>query len=138
MRLFCLILWTAAAAAQAPRIGVIDFLGRRQVPEAALRQALGVKEEEALPGSKGDVEEALEKVKGVVRARLEAICCEEGKAILYVGIEEKGAPHFEYHLPPGGGVRLPEEVHQAYAQFLAAVGRAVRSSTASRHKASAR
>jgi len=121
-----LVLLAAAATAQAPRVGVIDFHGPRKVSEALLRKALGVREGDPLPRSKGEVEGALETVPGVVRARLEATCCEDGKAILYVGIEEKGAPHFDYHQPPDGEARIPDEIHGAYARFLASVHEAAR------------
>lgn len=112
----------------APRVGVIDFYGRRKASVEALRTALGVAEGDPLPRSKGDVEEALETVPGVVRARMEAACCDEqGRAILYVGIEERGAPHFEYNAPPVGEARLSAEIHDQYAAFLEAVQKAIRS-----------
>jgi hypothetical protein len=109
-----------------PRIGIIDFHGRRKVSEDQLRKALGVREGDPLPRSKGDVEETLEQVPNVVQARLEATCCDEGKAILYVGIEEKGAPHFDFHAAPAGIAMLPNEIHDEYARFLSAVNLAVR------------
>jgi len=112
--------------AQAPRIGVIDFYGRRTVPEEKLRAALGAKEGDPLPKSKGDVEESLEQVPNVVHARLEATCCEDGKAVLYVGIEEKGAPHFNFLTPPVKPTLLPHEIHDEYTAFLSALGLAVR------------
>jgi hypothetical protein len=114
------------AYAQAPEIGIIEIYGLRQVSESRVRQALGVKVGDALPRSKGDTEEAIEKVPGVVRARLEAACCEEGKAILYVGIEEKGAQRFEFRDPPREPVVLPEEVHDTYVRFLTALAEVVR------------
>lgn len=104
--------------AQAPRIALIDFYGLRKLSAEELRKALGVREGDPLPPSKGDAEERLEQVRGVVRARLEAVCCEDGGAILYVGIEERGAPHFDYRLPPSGAVTLPEEITQLYERFL--------------------
>jgi hypothetical protein len=119
------------AWAQPPQIGVIDFYGRSSVKESDLRNALGVKEGDPLPKSKGDVEERLEAVDKVVRANLEAACCEDGKAILYVGIEEKGAPHFEYNGPPAELLKLPQAVHDEYVAFLSAVGLAVRSGNTS-------
>ncbi len=121
-----LFLLLAAELLAQPRIGIIDFYGRRKVSEEQLRKALAAKEGDPLPRSKADVEEALEHVPGVVQARLEATCCTEGKAILYVGIEEKGAPHFDYNAPPLGTVKLPAEIHFEYEKFLAAVGLAVR------------
>jgi hypothetical protein len=125
-----LLLAQALTLAQVPRIGVIDFYGVRTVSDEKLRRALGVREGEALPPSKSMVEERLEQVSGVVRARLEAVCCEDGKAILYVGIEEKGAPHFNFRTPPNSEVRLPDQVVETYRQFLEALDRAVRSGDA--------
>ncbi len=134
MRHFLTLALSIAAAlplaAQVPQVGIVDFHGLRTIDEATIRRALPFKEGDPLPKSKGDIEEALESIRGVVRARLEAVCCDEGKAILYVGIEERGAPHFDYSAAPSGEVRLPEEVHGAYAAFLAAAGRAARSGNA--------
>ncbi len=118
-------------AAQAPQIGIVDIYGLQKTSEQAVRKKLGLGEGDPLPRSKGDVEIALESLPGVVRARLEAACCEHGKAILYVGIEEKGAAHFDYRQPPEGITRLPEEIHHAYAHFLSAVAQAARRGEAS-------
>ncbi|MCS6954444.1 MAG: hypothetical protein RMK57_14385 [Bryobacterales bacterium] len=107
-----------ALCAQAPRIALIDFYGLRKVSAEQLRKALGAREGDPLPPSKGDAEDRLEQVRGVVRARLEAVCCEDGGAILYVGIEEPGAPHFDYRLPPSASVTLPEEITRLFEQFL--------------------
>lgn len=125
---FCLLaaLLTGLLLAQAPRIGIIDFYGRQNVAEAKLLKALGKQPGDELPRSKGDAEEQLEQVEGVVRANLEAACCEDGKAILYIGVEEKGAPHFDFNAPGAEAVLLPREVHDEYVAFLASVGLAVR------------
>ena len=125
----------ASTSISAPRVGVIDFYGRSKVSEELLRKALGFAEGEAMPRSKGDVEEALESVKGVVSARLEATCCEDGKAIIYVGLEEKGAPHFDYNPSPIGESRLSDEIHMAYGAFLVAVQLAIRSGPVQEHLA---
>lgn len=113
-------------SAQAPRIGVIDFYGLRHVSEKRLREALAVREGDPLPASKGDVEERLGRVAGVVRARLEAVCCEGDRAILYVGIQEREAPHFEFRPEPSGEATLPEAVTDSYRFLLAALLRAAR------------
>jgi hypothetical protein len=69
-----------AAPAQAPGpgkgpvIGTLDFYGLRKVTEAKVRQALGVREGDPLPSSKGDVEERLDAIPGVVESHLEAVC----------------------------------------------------------------
>ena len=104
--------------AQVPRISVIDFYGLRKVPESRLRQALGAREGDPLPASKAEAEDRLERVDGVVEARLEAVCCEAGGAMLFVGIEEKGAPHFEWHAAPASSVLLPAEIVETYRSFL--------------------
>src|SRR4029077_11885738 len=57
---------------------------------------------------------------------LEAVCCENGAVILYVGVEERGAPHFELHSEPEGDAVLPDEVASAYRRFLDAFNDAVR------------
>ncbi len=124
--IFGALLLVARAGGQAPEIGLIEIYGLRQVPAAKVRQALGVTVGDPLPRSKADTEEAIEKVPGVVRARLEAACCEEGKALLYVGIEERGAARFEFRDPPKEPLLLPEEIHDTYVRFLTALGEAVR------------
>ena len=122
--LYFIVLLPGLLAAQAPRIGIIDFYGADKTSHAQLRKALNVREGDPLPASKGDVEERLEAISGVARAQITAACCEAGKAILYVGLEEKGAPHFDYREPPSGEAALPEEIARAYTNFIGAVGQA--------------
>jgi hypothetical protein len=86
---------TLLPAQSVPRIAIIDFYGLNRVPESRVRQVLGVKEGDQLPPSKGGTEERLDSITGVVESHLEAVCCEAGNAILYVGIEERGATHFD-------------------------------------------
>lgn len=127
MKLILVVCLAAAtAAAQNPVVGIIDFYGFREVSETRAREVLGVSEGGELPSSRIDAEEALEQIPGVVRARILATCCEDGEAILYVGIEEKGAPHFDFRDPPSELVVLPEEVHDTYVHFVAALEEAVR------------
>jgi hypothetical protein len=112
---------------QGPKIGTINFYGLHKVPEARIRKALGVAEGGSLPSSKGEVEERIADVPGVVQAHLEATCCDEsGQAILYVGIEEKGAPHFDLRTPPEVEIELPEAITINYREFLLAVAEAAR------------
>lgn len=116
----------APGAGKGPLIGTIDFYGLRKVPEAKVRQALGIREGDALPPSKGDVEGRLDAIPGVVESHLEAVCCDNGKITLYVGIEERGAAHFELHDVPDGDAALPEEIDAAYRRFLDAYAAAAR------------
>lgn len=112
------LLFCGVTNAQVPRIGVIDFFGLHKVPPAKLRQALGAREGDPLPASKGDAEGRIDDVPGVVESHLEAVCCDAGNVILYIGIEEKGAPHFELREPPDDDVRLPDEIKAQYHRFL--------------------
>jgi hypothetical protein len=106
-----------AALAQVPRIDVLDFYGLHKTPESAVRQALGAKESDPLPASKGDAEERIDGVTGVVESHLEAVW-DAGKTILYVGIEERGAPHFELREAPEGDMKLPEVMTTEYRHFI--------------------
>jgi len=127
------LLATRAAALEAqtpPRIGLIDFYGLHKVPEAKIRQALGVREGDFLPRSKGDAEEKIDAVSGVVESHLEAVCCDGDKVILYVGIEERGAAHFDIRDAPEGGegsdAKLPGEVLSTYHRFQETLAAALR------------
>jgi hypothetical protein len=111
---------------QAPTIDAIDFYGLHKVPESKVRQVLGAREGGPFPASKGETEERLDDISGVVESHLEAVCCVRGKTILYVGIEERGAPHFELREPPDGELVLPEEITTTYRRFLEASSAAAR------------
>jgi hypothetical protein len=108
----------ACAADLTPRIGAIEIYGARKVPQKKIREVLGVEEGSILPASRGDVEERLDKMHGVVAARLEATCCTQGKMILYVGVQEGDAPQAEFHPPPTGDMVLPAEITSTYQDFL--------------------
>jgi len=116
--LFFLI--ASSLSAQDLRVGVIDFYGLRKISESQIRKVLGVREGDLLPASKGDAETKLDQISGVVESHLEAVCCDAGRTILYVGIEERGATHFDLRAPPEGAVVLPEEIVTAYGRFLEA------------------
>lgn len=115
------------ASAQVPQVGEIELYGLRKLREASVRRALDVRPGDLLPPSRGDLEERLEGINGVVRARVEAVCCEEGKAVLFVGLEERGAPHFAFRSHPSGAAGLlPEEILKTYTELLAALEAAAR------------
>ncbi len=79
-----------------------------------------------MPPSKALLEERLESLPEVVRARLEAVCCHDGGAILYVGIEEKGAPRFTFRYPPRANLTLPPALIETYRGFVRALEEAAR------------
>lgn len=129
MRLFTILVFSLALlfGGQAPRVASINFYGLDHVKEDRVRKALGVEEGQTLPGSKSDLEERLEAVSGVVRANIEAVCCEAGGGVtLNIGIEERGARHFELRDPPEGNDTLPETVMENYNRFLGALAEASR------------
>jgi hypothetical protein len=116
---------SCALRAQAPRIDALDFYGLRKTTEAQVRAAIAVKEGDPLPASKGDAEERLDQIPGVVESHLEAVY-DAGKMILYVGLEERGAPHFELREAPEGDMRLPEKIGAEYRGFVEASAAASR------------
>ena len=119
--LFLSIVTAALLSAQAPRVDDIECYGLHKLSEQKLLHTLHVKPGDPLPASKGDLEDELEQIPGVVLARVEAVCCDQGKTTLFIGIEEKGAPHLAFRSPPSGGAVLPEDVTNTYQKFLEAV-----------------
>lgn len=111
--------------AQAPRVDIIDFYGLHKTPEAKVREAIGVKEGDPLPPSKGDVEERLDTIPGVAESHLEAVY-DSKKMILYAGVEERGAPHFDIREAPEGDMKLPEAMTKEYRTFVEAAAAASR------------
>jgi hypothetical protein len=120
----------AAQARQPPKIGEINFYGLRKLTPDKVLAALTIKPGDLLPPSKGDLEERLGELAGVVDARIEAVCCEGPNTTLFIGVEERGAPHFDTHGVPVGSATLPEELMSQYRDFLAAVARAAHSGNA--------
>ena len=109
-----------------PTIGIIDFYGLNKIPEDRVRKTLGFQEGDAFPRSKAEVEEHLDTLSGVVESHLEAVCCEAGKLVLYVGLEERGAPHFDLREAPEREVALPLQIVTAYRGLRDALEAAAR------------
>lgn len=114
----------ALPLAAQPKLSVIEIYGIRKVNRQRVLKSIDATVGGALPKSKGDLEEKLESVDGILRARLEAFCCEQGGTILYVGIEERGAPAFQFKVWPEKEVELPSEIVSAWNDFTAALSRA--------------
>ena len=47
---------------------------------------------------------------GQFTSSTQGVCCDGGKTLVYVGIEEKGAPALRFNPAPKGKARLPDEV----------------------------
>lgn len=100
-----------------PRLGIIEIYGAHKIPVEKIRKALGAQEGGPLP-SREDAEDRIDKLPGIVASRIEAACCDQRSMILYVGVQEKDAPHFEFHPAPTGDVTLPVELTGNYHAFL--------------------
>ena len=127
MKFFWLFLLPAALAADSgPRVRSVDYYGLRKIPTIRIQKVVGVNAGDPLPPSKGDLEDRLEKIPGVVLARVEAVCCEGPDSMLFVGIEERGAPHFALRSAPTGEAALPPEIVESYRELLKDVEDAAR------------
>jgi hypothetical protein len=119
-----LALAAGLASAQAPKIGEINFYGLRKVSGEKLLSTLAIRPGDPLPPSKGDLEERLGEVAGVLDARIEAVCCQGPGAALFSGIEERGAPHFSTRGEPAGSAVLPDDLLAQYRDYQSATARA--------------
>ena len=118
------LVWCCCASAQAPAVGEIEFYGLRTLTPEKILSAVKLKAGDPIPPSKGELQDRIADLPNVVLARVEAVCCRGKDVILFIGIEEKGAPHPAFLSPPAGDARLPDEVVNSYRLFLGAVQRA--------------
>ncbi len=107
------------------QVGIIDFYGLRQVSESEARGALTVMEGDTIavdvsapPPFAKESERRLMALTGVVSARVLVNCCDAGRLVVYVGIEEPGRPAPRFRTPPRGNIRLPDDVVQAGEDFV--------------------
>ena len=112
-----------AAYAQAPVVGDINLYGLRKVAAEKILKTARLEPGSPIPPSRGEMEDNLGEIPGVVMARVEAVCCDGPSAIVFVGVEEKGGPHAAFRTPPAGDAALPGELIDSYHQFLLAVQR---------------
>jgi hypothetical protein len=104
---------------------MIEIYGAHKTPVKKIRTALGVSPGDPMPSREG-IEDRIGKIPGVVAARVEAACCDQRKMILYVGVEEKDAPHFDFHPAPTGDIALAPGLADKYRDFLDAVSGSIR------------
>jgi HEAT repeats len=113
---------------QFPPVGNIEVYGLRKASREEVLRAVGLKEGDPGPASDSEAEELqkrVQRIAGVVRAKLTIGCCTAGKSSLFVGIEEEGAPRLEFHSAPQNDIKLPEEVFENYQRCMTAWGKAV-------------
>lgn len=109
-------------------VATVDLYGLRTVADSAVRRALGITLGAPVPDSAGRAAAVarIEALPGVRQARLAPVCCTEaGGLMLYVGVEETGAPVLRSAPAPSGAVRLPPEVLAAGKAFERAFAEAV-------------
>jgi hypothetical protein len=121
-------------------IGIVDFYGLNHISKSQARQALTFKEGDTLvltdtrPAALTESEDRLAKLPGVARARINVSCCEQGKVIVYVGVEERGAPTMPVRAAPTGSARLEADIVRSGEEFSTALMQAVvRGDTAEDH-----
>jgi hypothetical protein len=136
--------WLCALLALAPvvgvaanelQIGIIDFYGLRKLSAQKARQALTFREGDTIESGAPspalrESAQKLEALRGVAHAKAITVCCDNGKAIIYVGIEEKGARIIPFRDAPQGSERLPEDIVQAGDEFSRALSAAVEAGNA--------
>jgi len=120
--LVCLL---ARAEDITPRVGSVEVYGARKVSIQKIKIALGANPGDLLP-SREAAEERIDKLSGVVAARIEAACCESHGTILYIGIQERDSPHVEYHPAPTGAVALPLALDEQYRALLNTIPESIR------------
>jgi hypothetical protein len=108
-----------------PRVGIVEVYGARKVSVQKIKSAVGVKPGDPLP-SRADAEDRIDKIAGILTARVEATCCDQRSAVLYVGVAERDEPHFEFRPTPTGSVALSPEIVSNYHAFLDAVADSLR------------
>lgn len=119
--IFCL---AAALLAAQPTVGRIEVFGNDRFSRDKILKLLAIEEGAPLKQSRDDLETRLAKTNGIVEASVESYCCDKGKLIVYVGLEERGAAHVDYHQPATDSAELPEDVKILYGQLLDALASA--------------
>lgn len=129
------ILLLASTTQQALPIGIIDFYGLRSVTKQQARQSVGLKEGDALPDPwpefRARAEGRLKSLPNVTQARVQGVCCDAGKLIIFIGIREKGAPPLRFRSAPLGKVRLPDKIEKTGEAYSDAITNAVMKGEAS-------
>lgn len=104
-----------------PHIGYVEIYGAHKSSEKKIRSALGLDQGGVLPVSRDELEARIDKISGVIGSSVEAVCCDEKQMVLYVGVEEKNTPHFDFHATPDSHIELPKDLVDEYHSFLDAV-----------------
>ena len=133
MKFSCFLALCVALSANAeditPRIGIVEVYGVRKVSAEKIKSSIGAKPGAPLP-ARSAAEEKLDKLSGVVASHIQIVCCDGQQTILYVGVEERNAPHIEFHANPVADIFLPKEITEKYDAFIDALAVSMRAHTA--------
>jgi hypothetical protein len=120
----CILVTVCTVEGQEFQIGIIDLYGLSRVSADQVRQALTFKEGDTIslggderPAFLTASENRLALLPGVARAWAEIVCCDQGRAIVYVGIEETGATTMHFRAAPLGAERLAADIVQSGEEF---------------------
>jgi hypothetical protein len=114
------------------KIGIIELYGLSRVSAGQVREALTFKEGDTIllgdderPAFLTASEDRLARLPDIARARINVVCCDQGRAIVYVGIEEHGATTMRLRAAPLGTARLAADIVQSGEEFSNALMLAV-------------
>ena len=101
-------------------IGIIDVYGLSRVSVRQVREMLTFTEGDTIAFGVGEEpvflkesEDRLARSPDIARARIQRVCCDAGRAIVYVGIEEPGAATMRLRAEPRGDARLADDIVRA-------------------------
>ncbi|HUF30858.1 MAG TPA: hypothetical protein VMM77_09315 [Gemmatimonadaceae bacterium] len=128
---YAILTAASPAIAQSTRIGIIDVYGASTVGRDAVRKALALSIGDTIPQSFAGAETRLRAIPGVADAEVSAVCCANGRMMVFAGVRESGAPALEMRPAPTGTATLPDAIIAADAAFTAALRDAVEQGQAS-------
>ena len=123
---------TCEPVGQEFQIGIIDFYGLNRTSAAQARQALTFKEGDTIsldgarPTFLSESENRLTLLPSIARAKANFVCCVQGRAIIFVGIEERGAATMRFREAPQDTARVANDIVQAGDEFSEALLAAAR------------
>ena len=101
---------------------------KRATPSGQIREALTFKEGDSIlmgtdqrPGFVTASEARLSTLPRVAHARINPVCCDQGRVIVYVGIEERDATAMRFRTAPTGSARLAADIVQSGEEFFKAL-----------------
>jgi hypothetical protein len=120
MKLVCLALVLAAVPlhAQQPPVGIVDVYGARTLTAQRLREAAAIEVGDSVTEQMRT--RALARLRALPNVRgadVAIVCCENGRSIAYIGVDEAVGPALSFGAAPTGTARLPGNIIQAGQEF---------------------